>query len=262
MIRLTYLLRRKAGLSRADFQQTWLEEHGPLVASQAQHLNILRYVQVHTIDDSEGSASARRADPRGEMEPAYDGVAELWWRNRTELAQALATPQGQAASEALLADERRFIDLAASPLWLAHEYPQINPAPEQIVASPMSPLVKLHYPLRHLPSMSLEDAQLYWRTNHGPIIRQNHGRSGLVLRYIQVHRFEDALESQLREARKTQADTYTGHAELWFDTRLLAPTAESLLAAQRAFEDETHFIDFRRSVAFYAKEHVLIDRRP
>ncbi|TMA88833.1 MAG: EthD family reductase, partial [Deltaproteobacteria bacterium] len=54
---------------------------------------------------------------------AYDGVAELWWESREALAAAIATPEGQRAGEELLDDERRFIDLARSPLWLAEEHP-------------------------------------------------------------------------------------------------------------------------------------------
>jgi hypothetical protein len=36
-------------------------------------------------------------------------------------APARASDEGRRAGEALLADERRFIDLARSPLWIADE---------------------------------------------------------------------------------------------------------------------------------------------
>ena len=68
---------------------------------------------------SRASASAR--ETRGGREP-YDGVAELWWASREDLAAAIATPEGQRAGAALLEDERRFIDLAKSPLWIAEEH--------------------------------------------------------------------------------------------------------------------------------------------
>ena len=35
--------------------------------------------------------------------------------------KAGATPEGREAALALLEDERRFIDLEESPLWLGHE---------------------------------------------------------------------------------------------------------------------------------------------
>ena len=242
MIRLTYLLRRKPEMSLAEFQKYWRENHGPLVASHAQRLNMLRYVQVHT------------------LEP-YDGVAELWWNRREEMVVANESPRGQAAGEELLEDEAKFIDLPKSPLWFAYEYPQVNPSPENLVATDMSSLVKLYYPLRHLANLSLEEAQLYWRTSHGPLIRRT-AEAGHIKRYIQVHRYEDELEDTLREARGTVVEPYTGHAELWLDRAgTSVPTPERIRSGQLAAEDESKFIDFARSTTFLAKERVFVDYR-
>jgi hypothetical protein len=104
---------------------------------------------------------------RGGMEDPYDGVAELWWESETALAAASATDGGSRAGAELLADEGEFIDLPSSPLWLAHEYPQVNPTPENLVARPRSRFVKLHFPLRHLSSMTLDEAQRSWRRSTG-----------------------------------------------------------------------------------------------
>jgi uncharacterized protein (TIGR02118 family) len=113
MIRLVFCLRRLPHLSRAEFQRYWRETHGPLVRSHAGALRIRRYVQAHTAPDPANHAlRASRGGPE-----AYDGVAELWWDGAADVEAALATPEGRAASLALLEDERRFIDLAASPLW-------------------------------------------------------------------------------------------------------------------------------------------------
>ncbi len=260
MIRLTFLLRRKPDMSRADFQKYWREVHGPLVAGHAHTLNILRYVQVHTLEEDR---SGQTANPRGKMEDPYDGVAELWWSSRDEVVAANNSPKGQGAAQELVEDEARFIDLPNSPLWFAYEYPQVNPSPENIVATEMSSLVKLHYPLRHIASLSLEEAQLYWRTNHGPLIRRT-AAAGHIKRYVQVHRYEDPLEGDLREARGTIVEPYTGHAELWFDRAdrsAATATPERTRGGQLAYEDETNFIDFARSTTFTAKEHVFVDHR-
>jgi hypothetical protein len=66
---------------------------------------------------------------------------------------------------------KKFIDLKNSPLYFTYEYPQVNPSPENLVARPASPLVKLYFPLRQHAHQSLDEAQLYWRTAHGPLIR-------------------------------------------------------------------------------------------
>ena len=258
MIRLEFVLRRKAGMSRAEFQQYWREVHGPLVARHATTLRIHRYIQLHTLEDPINDALAAA---RGGMEPAYDGVAELWWESPEDLL-AFDTPAGRAAGLELLNDEQHFIDLPQSPLWFAHEYPQVNPS-EYILATQHSALVKLFFCLRHLPGQSLDAGQFYWRTQHGPLIR-GVSTGFRMQRYLQVHYCANALEEGLRVARGTQAPPYSGHAEAWFsraDLMSLANVPEAAKAMELAVEDERKFIDFARSAMWIGKERVFIDRR-
>lgn len=260
MIRLTYVLRRKPDMSLEDFQKYWRVNHGPLVAKHATTLDILRYVQVHTLDEPTTDTSH---GGRGTMLEPYDGVAELWWTSRDAFLAAFMTEEGQAAANELLEDEKKFIDLPNSPLWFAYEYPQVNPTPETLVAKENNTILKFYYPLRHLPNLSLDEAQLYWRTTHGPKIRMIAQQNG-ILRYVQVHRYEDELDSALREPRGTKEEPFTGHAELWFDRAGMVAGAEMperVKALEIAIEDERNFIDFTRSAMWMAKEHVFIDRR-
>ena len=119
MIKLLFCLRRLPHLSREAFQEYWFERHAPLVRSHAAALGIRRYVQTHTLEDAVNAAlQASRGGPEG-----YDGVAELWWDSAEALGAATATPEGRAAGAALLDDERKFIDLARSPLFVAVERP-------------------------------------------------------------------------------------------------------------------------------------------
>ncbi len=258
MIRITFLLRRKADMSPEDFQSYWREQHGPLVASHARHINALRYVQVHAIDDP---ANAAMAEARGGMEARYDGVAEVWFESRERLLEALASDAGQRAAAELVEDEARFIDLPRSPLWLGYEYPQVNASPENLLARERSTIAKLYFPLRSPESMDLEAAQFYWRTSHGPIIRRHAEASGL-LRYLQVHRaLDDELEAALREARGTEVEPYLGHAEVWIDRADARRSPERREANRVAIEDESRFIDFKRSAMWLGKEHEFIDYR-
>lgn len=258
MIRVTFLLRRKAELSLDDFQQYWRESHGPLVASVADDLDMLRYVQVHTLGDHDHS---RLAGPRAPMEVPYDGVAEVWWRSKQALIDATRSTSGRTADATLLADETRFIDLANSAVWFNYEYPQVNPTPEDLVASPGGNVVKLYFPLRHLESLSLEDAQHYWRTHHGPLIRSQAAGSA-ILRYVQVHRDEPDLTEAMRASRGCTIEPYSGHAELWLDRSLMGDSSQrARTAAKRAYADESTFIDFARSSMWLAEEHVFVDKR-
>ena len=118
MVKLVFCARRLPELSRDEFQRYWRETHGPLVRRHAAALRIRRYVQVHTLDHPmQDALRASRGGPE-----AYDGVAELWWDSLEDLAAAQADPAGRAAGRALLEDERRFIDLAHSPLFVGPEH--------------------------------------------------------------------------------------------------------------------------------------------
>jgi hypothetical protein len=126
----------------------------------------------------------------------------------------------------------------------------------------MSSLIKFYYAIRQLPELSAAEARHYWATNHGPLIRRT-AAAGHVKRYIQVHRYEDELESRLREIRGTEAEPYSGHAELWFDRADRAAGAdapERVRARELALKDESAFIDFARSSMWVAKEWVFVDR--
>ena len=120
MIKLTFCLHRLPSLSRDEFQRYWREQHAPLVASHAATLRIRRYVQMHSLADGDPVNAGLRASRGGPED--YVGVAELRWDSLDDLAAANASDEGRAASLALLEDERRFIDLARSPLWLGREH--------------------------------------------------------------------------------------------------------------------------------------------
>jgi uncharacterized protein (TIGR02118 family) len=257
MLRLTFLVRRLPELTREEFQHYWRTNHGPLMASFSHDLDVLRYVQCHTTDDDHSRLWGRR----GEMEEPYDGVAEVYWESKAAFLAATSSKAGRAAGAAMLADERNFMDLPNCVGWLNYEYPQVNPSPENLVATERSSLVKLYFPLRHLESLSIEDAQHYWRTHHGPVIRRQAAGAG-ILRYQQVHQDEEELGAQLRGPRGMDIEPYTGHAEVWLDRdRMGIVTPERRAANRRAYEDECNFIDFARSTMFLCKEHVFIDKR-
>ncbi len=123
MIRITFCLTKRDGLSLEEFQDYWLNKHAPLVKSVASELRIKKYVQLHTREWPENDAA--RASRAGSLEAApaiYDGVAELWWESLEDLRAAIETDEGQAAGRLLLEDEAKFIDFARSPLWYGEEH--------------------------------------------------------------------------------------------------------------------------------------------
>jgi uncharacterized protein (TIGR02118 family) len=117
MVKLVFCLRRRPDLSREDFQRYWFDVHGPLVRDRAAVLGVRRYVQVHTAPTPVNDAlRASRGAPE-----EFDGVAELWWDSIEALVATGVTEAARTAAADLLEDERKFIDLSRSPLWLAEE---------------------------------------------------------------------------------------------------------------------------------------------
>jgi uncharacterized protein (TIGR02118 family) len=123
MIKLVFSLRRQPEMTREEFQAYWRDHHAPLVSRHAEVLRIRRYVQTHA--RSSELATAQSA-ARGSEPDVYDGQAELWWDSPDDIAAALSTPKGQQAATELLEDERRFIDLERSPLWIGEEFEVID----------------------------------------------------------------------------------------------------------------------------------------
>lgn len=116
MIKISFCLTRLPHLSREAFQTYWRETHAPLVAERAEVLRIRRYVQSHTLPDEAFAALAASRGGAG----VYDGVAELWWDSLEDLANN--DPAARQAGMELLEDEKRFIDLARSPIFFVQEH--------------------------------------------------------------------------------------------------------------------------------------------
>jgi uncharacterized protein (TIGR02118 family) len=118
MVKLVFCVRKRPDIDEVEFHRYWRDVHGPLVAGVATALGIRRYVQVHNLPSplNDVLAATRQA-------PAcFDGVAELWFDSADAISAAASSPEGAAASEMLLADERRFIDHSRSPLFIAEEH--------------------------------------------------------------------------------------------------------------------------------------------
>jgi uncharacterized protein (TIGR02118 family) len=118
VIKLVFTIRRRPGMTRDEFQRYWREEHARLVERHAEVLRIRRYVQTHArATDADDAIAGARGSETGQ----YDVAAELWWDSVEDLLAASSSEQGQIAAAALLEDERRFIDLPNSPIWLGEE---------------------------------------------------------------------------------------------------------------------------------------------
>ena len=117
MIKIAFCLRRLSGLTHEEFLRYWYETHGPLVRKHQKALRIVRYVQFHP---DLSALSERLRAFRNAPEP-FDGIAEIWYESREVLETLGKDSEARKASRELLEDERRFVDLSQSPIWVGIE---------------------------------------------------------------------------------------------------------------------------------------------
>lgn len=125
MFKIIYCIRRKAGLTREQFLSHWLGVHGPIVVENQAVLRIARYVQTTPLEHD----FSARVERRGVLEPAYDGVAELYWADEADFRHAFADGEALRIQKILADDERNFVDHAGSARWISREIVAVPCAP-------------------------------------------------------------------------------------------------------------------------------------
>ena len=118
MIKLVMCLCRHPEMTRAQFQDYWLNKHGPFFMKNAGTMRARKYLQSHTVDTplNEGMRASRG------MLPEYDGVAEVWFESEEDLMEAMSSPDWEQLSAALLEDESNFIDHSKSSAFIVREH--------------------------------------------------------------------------------------------------------------------------------------------
>lgn len=99
------MIKRKPGMSPAEFQDYWLNKHAPLVGHPT---GLLRYVQSH----------ARLNGYRDGREPTFDGIATMTYESVDAMKAARKAPGQDRVAE----DAANFLDPSKTVAFLAHEY--------------------------------------------------------------------------------------------------------------------------------------------
>ena len=117
MIKLVMCLTRRSDLTREEFMDYWENKHGPFFMSNADAMGAKKYVQSQTINSplNEGMRASR------DMQPEYDGVAEVWFESEEALIEGMSSPEGQKLGALLLEDEKNFIDHTKSSAFIVVE---------------------------------------------------------------------------------------------------------------------------------------------
>lgn len=182
MIKVCELVRRRPGLSVEEFQRYWREVHGPIVAALP---GLRRYTQSHPLP------GGYRKGPL-----PFDGVAELWFDTKDDLAAIAGTDAFARAK----ADEPNFID-PGSLIELVADEVQLKGGPVDADGVKSIGFVTLRR------DVSPKEAHRYWTEVHGPLavpIPQ-------LRRYVQTHVRPGAYRGAARPA-------FDGLALTWFDS--------------------------------------------
>lgn len=223
MIKVIEIVKRKPQMGVEAFQDYWLDTHGPIVSKLP---GLARYVQSH----------ARLGGYR-RGEPAFDGIAEVWFADKEALAAVGSTPELAAARE----DEPNFID--------TDQLIELVVDDHVIKDGPVPPDGIKNVELVRLSSrLGPEEGHRYWLEVHGPIA------AGIptMSRYVQSHVRMGAY------ARATPPP-YDGAAITWWEDleAMRASAASEEYAATRA--DEPNFLEDEPPVIL-TTEHVIVER--
>ena len=114
-IKCTYLLTKRDDLTLAACHETWLKDHGPFVRGFADVSNLAKYIQSHTVAPE---INASIVEDRG-FAAALDGITEVWI---ADPSASHDSDEARKASEALVEDERRFVEMGKSRCFMTKEH--------------------------------------------------------------------------------------------------------------------------------------------
>ena len=221
MIKVVEVVNRRPDMSVEEFQHYWLQTHGPIVQRIP---GLRRYVQSHT-----------RIGGYRNGEPAFDGIAEVWFDDKSALAAMMAGPELAAAKQ----DEPNFIDSSRLVELVVDDHVVKDGSP------PTAGIKNVEF-VRLSPELGPVEGHRYWREHHGPIAARIPG----LQRYVQSHVRPGAY------GRPT-APPFDGVAITWWDdmAAMRASAVSAELAATRA--DEANFLGAVPDVIL-TTEHVIL----
>ena len=222
MVKLVVYFKRRAGMEVEPFQEYWRTRHAEVVRGLP---GIRRYVQSHTL-----LAGYRRG------EPAFDGIAEVWFDD----VDAIRALDGTDALRAVQEDEARFIDRSTMRTLVTDEHLIKDGDP------PDGGVKNIEF-VRRRPDLGVEEFQRYWRETHGPLASE----IPVIVRYVQSH----CRRGGYANGRQPPCD---GVAITWFASTDAMRESARTDAYARTRADEANFIAPGELPFIIAREHVVI----
>ena len=135
MLKITFMMRRKQGMTREEFQHYYRKVHTRAAGPDATEvLKMRRYVQLHALpEDVNDAFGASRGG-----QPSFDAVAEIWLDDYEVYEKHWQSEAGQKILDILLEDEKNFVDLENSVIMMSKELVFID-GPSTPARSPRPP---------------------------------------------------------------------------------------------------------------------------
>jgi uncharacterized protein (TIGR02118 family) len=106
MVKSIVVARKKAGMSREEFNKYWEKTHGPLAARMIPGLR--RYVQNHLVDIPG-------------MEYEGDGIVEMWYDDIDAYLKSMEYLRSDEGRP-LMEDGDKFADMTDAKVWIVEEH--------------------------------------------------------------------------------------------------------------------------------------------
>ena len=222
MVKLVVYFKRRADMEVEPFQDYWRTRHAEVVCGLP---GIRRYVQSHTL-----LAGYRKG------EPAFDGIAEVWFDD----VDAIRALDGTDMLRAVQEDEAKFIDRSTMKTLVTDEH---------LIKDGERPdgCVKNIEFVHRRPDLGVDEFQRYWREVHGPLARE----ISVILRYVQSH----CRRGGYANGRQPPCD---GIAITWFASTAAMRESARTDAYARTRTDEANFISPGELPFIITREHVVI----
>lgn len=120
MVKMVFMLKRKPGMSRADFIRYYEANHRPLGEKYVP--NAVRYVRRY-LEPVPG--------PWSKPADEFDVLTELWFANQQEADKAMKHLSEPAIHEEIAEDEARLFDRPRSKVYLITETESVMPLAQQ-----------------------------------------------------------------------------------------------------------------------------------
>jgi hypothetical protein len=109
MMKAVVLIRRKPGVSKAEFQAHYEAHHAPLAMTYISPF-LVDYRRSYPLEAFSYADAVDDVEPANGSEFGYDCITELWFADRAQMDAMLAVLADPSVRDVLTEDEDRFLD--------------------------------------------------------------------------------------------------------------------------------------------------------